>query len=191
MDSSDASPVLGAVGKSKKVNQQASFKLLLDDGSEVWLNAQNTASAALARQEFDATQKASGFPDTTDVVAEADKGTGASGISPRASDRLPDLRQEMKKLSKAGGLATLDAYTGYIDEQYLVGESSQFASLFACSQGASFSLVRSVASKQSVGSTAEPSLLASAYIQGHTARIQAILEDEYTFTCSAICSSYG
>ena len=33
VESADASPVLGAVKKSKKQNQQASFKLLLDDDS--------------------------------------------------------------------------------------------------------------------------------------------------------------
>ena len=185
VDSADASPVLGVVKKSKKQNQQASFKLLLDDGSTVWLNAKNTAGAALARQEFDEAQKALGFPNTEDVFAEASKGASASGINPSASDKLPDLRQEMKKLSKAG-LATLDAYTGFVDEQYLHDEASQFASLFACDQGASFSLVRSAASKESVGSTSESTLLSSAYFQGHTARIQAILEDEYAFTCSAV-----
>ena len=184
VDSADASPVLGVVKKSKKQNQQASFKLMLDDGSTVWLNARNTAGAALARQEFDEAQKALGFPTTEDVVTEANKGAGAAGINSRVSDTLPDLRQEMKKLSKAG-LATLDAYTGFIDEQYLHDEASQFASLFACDQGASFSLVRSAASKESVGSISESTLLSSAYFQGHTARIQAILEDEYAFTCSA------
>jgi hypothetical protein len=70
VDSADASPVLGVVKKSKKQNQQASFKLLLDGGSTVWLNAMNTAGAALARREFDEAQQALGFPSTEVVVAE-------------------------------------------------------------------------------------------------------------------------
>ena len=78
VEPADASPVLGVVKKSKEQNQQASFKLLLDDGSTVWLNAKNTAGAAVARQEFDEAQKALGFPRTEDVVADANKGAGAS-----------------------------------------------------------------------------------------------------------------
>ena len=44
----------------------------------LWLNAKNTAGAAVARQEFDEAQKALGFPRTEDVVADANKGAGAS-----------------------------------------------------------------------------------------------------------------
>ena len=74
VESADASPVLGVVKKSKEQNQQASFKLLLDDGSTVWLNAKNTAGAAVARQEFDEAQKALGFPSHVGRHCRRDQG---------------------------------------------------------------------------------------------------------------------
>ena len=74
VEPADASPVLGVVKKSKEQNQQASFKLLLDDGSTVWLNAKNTAGAAVARQEFDEAQKAVGFPSHVGRHCRRDQG---------------------------------------------------------------------------------------------------------------------
>ena len=61
VDSADAQPILGKVAASQKKNQQASFQLLLDDGTKVWLDAKITAGAALTRQEYDQHQRILGF----------------------------------------------------------------------------------------------------------------------------------